>query len=147
MHYRCRAKAREPLAMPARLHLRELGPNGQLLVGQGVARRGMVMSSSDGETQRNFPWLDFSLLRAISDDGKTILFEEEGNETTNHTVYVPDVNGSPAVPIGEGMALRSRPTGSERWPSNRPSPPTKFDYTRWVPASRVGRGRHRRFSL
>ena len=95
-------KTREPLAMPGRMHLRDIGPNEQLLVGQGIARRGMVISSSDGETQHDLSWLDFSMLRFISDDGKTILFEEEGNETTNYTVYVRDVDGSPAVPIGEG---------------------------------------------
>jgi Tol biopolymer transport system component len=73
-----------------------------MLVGQGIARRGMIISSADGETQRDLSWLDFSMFRTISNDGKTILFEEEGNETTNYTVYVRDVDGSPALPIGEG---------------------------------------------
>ena len=106
-------KVREPLAMPGRLHLRDIGPNGQLLVGQGIARRGMVISSSDGETQRDLSWLDFSMLRFISDDSKTILFEEEGNETTNYTVYVRDVDGSPAVPIGEGYGAALSP--DKKW--------------------------------
>ena len=106
-------KVREPLAMPGRLHLRDIGPNGQLLVGQGIARRGMVISSSDSETQRDLSWLDFSMLRFISDDSKTILFEEEGNETTNYTVYVRDVDGSPAVPIGEGYGAALSP--DKKW--------------------------------
>ena len=106
-------KVREPLAMPGRLHLRDIGLNGQLLVGQGIARRGMVISSSDGETQRDLSWLDFSLLRAISEDGKTILFEEEGNETTNYTVYVRDVDGSPALPVGEGYGAALSP--DKKW--------------------------------
>jgi serine/threonine protein kinase/Tol biopolymer transport system component len=106
-------KSREPLAMPGRLHLRDIGPNGQLLVGQGIARRGMVISSSDGETQRDLSWLDFSMLRSISGDGKTILFEEEGNETVNYTVYVRDIDGSPAVPIGEGYGAALSP--DKKW--------------------------------
>ncbi|HZD33079.1 MAG TPA: hypothetical protein VE779_15625, partial [Candidatus Angelobacter sp.] len=106
-------KVREPLAMPGRLHLRDIGPNGQLLVGQGIARRGMVISSGDGETQRDLSWLDFSMLRTLSPDGKTILFEEEGNETTNYTIYVRDVDGSPAVPIGEGYGADLSP--DKKW--------------------------------
>jgi Tol biopolymer transport system component len=106
-------KIRDPLAMPGRLHLRDIGANGQLLVGQGIARRGMIVSSSDGETQRDLSWLDFSMFRTISDDGKTILFEEEGNETTNYTVYVRDIDGSPAVPIGEGYGAALSP--DKKW--------------------------------
>ena len=82
-------------------------------MGQGIARRGIVIASNHGETQRDLSWLDFSFLRAISDDSKTILFEEEGNESTNYTVFVRDVDGSPAVPIGEGYgASLSR---DKRW--------------------------------
>ena len=97
-------KTREPLAMPGRLHLRDISSKGQLLVGQGIARRGIVVSSNHGESLRDLSWLDFSYLRAISDDGKMILFEEEGSSTTNYTVYVRDTDGSAAVPIGEGYA-------------------------------------------
>ena len=97
-------KTREPLAMPGRLHLRDISSKGQLLVGQGIARRGIVVSSNHGESLRDLSWLDFSYLRDISDDGKMILFEEEGSSTTNYTVYVRDTDGSAAVPIGEGYA-------------------------------------------
>ena len=40
VHASLSCKVREPLAMQARLHLRDVGPNGQLLIGQGIARRG-----------------------------------------------------------------------------------------------------------
>ena len=92
--------------MPGRLHLRDISSKGQLLVGQGIARRGIVVSSNHGESLRDLSWLDFSYLRDISDDGKMILFEEEGSRSTNYTVYVRDADGSPAVPIGEGYAAR-----------------------------------------
>ncbi|HEX8895539.1 MAG TPA: hypothetical protein VF783_19580, partial [Terriglobales bacterium] len=106
-------KVREPLAMPGRLHLRDIGANGQMLVAQGITRRGMIISSADGGTRRDLSWLDFSMFRTISNDGKTILFEEEGTETTNYTVYVRDVNGSPAVPIGEGYGADLSP--DKKW--------------------------------
>jgi len=97
-------KTRDPLAMPGRIHLRDISSKGQLLVGQGIARRGIVVSSNHGDSLRDLSWLDFSYIRDISDDGKMILFEEEGSSTTNYTVYVRDTDGSAAVPIGEGYA-------------------------------------------
>ena len=93
-------KIRQPLSVPGRLFLQDISASGQLLVRQGIARRGMVVSH--GESQRDLSWLDFGYLRDISYDGKTILFEEEGSESKNYTLFVRDVDGSPAIPIGEG---------------------------------------------
>jgi eukaryotic-like serine/threonine-protein kinase len=98
-------KTRIPLTVPGRLRLYDVGPNGQLLAAQGIARRGMVISTNHGATMRDLSWLDFSFLRGISDDGKTILFEEEGLQSKGYTVYLRDVDGAPAVPIGPGYAL------------------------------------------
>jgi hypothetical protein len=87
-------KTHDPLAVPGRLRLRDVAADGQLLVEQGIARRGMVVS-----------WLDFGYLRDLSDDGTTILFEEEGSETQSYKVFARGVDGSPAIPIGEGYGL------------------------------------------
>ena len=98
-------KTRDPLAVPGRLHLQDISPSGQLLVQQGIARRGIVISSNNGRSERDLSWLDFGYLRDISRDGKTILFEEEGREEQSYQIFVRDVDGSPAVPIGEGYGL------------------------------------------
>jgi Tol biopolymer transport system component len=104
-------KVRQPLAVPGRLFLQDISPNGQLLVRQGIARRGMVIGQ--GNSQRDVSWLDFGYLRDISRDGKTILFEEEGSETQNYIVFVRDLDGSPATPIGEGYGVALSP--DKRW--------------------------------
>jgi Tol biopolymer transport system component len=98
-------KTREPLAVPGRLFLRDITADGQILVAQGVARRGIVVSSNQGASLRDLSWLDFSYLRDITTDGKMILFEEEGSDSAVYSVYVRDTDGSPAVPIGEGYGL------------------------------------------
>ena len=95
-------KIRQPLAVPGRLFLQDISQSGQLLVRQGIARRGMVIAHDD--VVRDLSWLDFGYLRDISYDGKMILFEEEGSESQNYTVFVRNVDGSPAIPIGEGYA-------------------------------------------
>ncbi len=98
-------KVRIPLAVPGRLRLQDVAANGELLVEQGIARRGMIVASGRDGAVRDLSWLDFGYLRDISPDGKMILFEEEGSESQNYTVFVRDVDGSPAVPIGEGYGL------------------------------------------
>lgn len=98
-------KTRIPLSVPGRLRIQDISAAGQLLVEQGIARRGMVISSGHGESQRDLSWLDFGYLRDITRDGKTILFEEEGSEAQNYQIFVRDIDGSSATPIGEGYGL------------------------------------------
>ena len=98
-------KISTPLAVPGRLRMQDIAANGQMLVEQGLARRGIVVSANRGESVRDLSWLDFSYLRAISDDGKTILFEEEGSSSATYSIYVRDVDGSPALALGEGYGL------------------------------------------
>jgi serine/threonine protein kinase len=102
-------KLRVPLAVPGRLQLLDIAANGELLVAQGIDRRGIVVSTEDRKVERDLSWLDFSYGRAISRDGKMVLFEEEGNQSQNYTVYVRNVDGSPAVPIGEGYGMAISP--------------------------------------
>jgi eukaryotic-like serine/threonine-protein kinase len=102
-------KLRVPLAVPGRLRLLDMAPGGELLVAQGIDRRGIAVSTENQKVERDLSWLDFSFGRAISGDGKMILFEEEGNEAQNYTVYVRNVDGSPAVPIGDGYGMALSP--------------------------------------
>jgi hypothetical protein len=96
-------KVRQILAVPGRLRLEDIAADGRLLVQQGVYRYGMI--AGKGQSQHDLSWLDFAFLRAISEDGKTILFEEEGSQEKNYTVFVRDVDNSPAIPLGEGYAV------------------------------------------
>ena len=98
-------KMRVPFAVPGRLKLQDIAANGRLLAEQGIVRRGMIVARTAGQWQRDLSWLDFGFLRDISRDGKSILFEEEGNENKNYSVYVRNVDGSPATPLGEGYAV------------------------------------------
>src|SRR5579871_658100 len=104
-------KVRKPMDVPGRLFLQDIAPNGQLVVRQGIARRGMVVGK--GDSQHDVSWLDFGYLRDISRDGKTILFEEEGSQAQDYTVFVRDLDGSAATPIGEGYGVALSP--DKRW--------------------------------
>jgi len=104
-------KVRKPMEVPGRLFLQDIAANGQLIVRQGLTRRGMVVGK--GDSQHDISWLDFGYLRDISRDGKTILFEEEGSESQNYTVFVRDLDGSAATPIGDGYGVAFSP--DKRW--------------------------------
>jgi len=102
-------KIRAPLAVPGRLKLQDIAANGELLVAQGIDRRGIIVSTENGKAERDLSWLDFSYGRAISADGKMILFEEEGDESQGYTIFVRKVDGSPAVAIGKGYSMALSP--------------------------------------
>jgi Tol biopolymer transport system component len=113
-------RRRELLNVPGRLHIRDVRPDGRILMDQGTALRGMIVVSNNGETQRDLTWLNYSFVRDISRDGQLLLFEEQG---ISYRTFVRNVDGSPAVEIGSGYgialsndkawALSSRFPGSE----------------------------------
>ena len=95
-------KNREVLSVPGRLFLRDMAPNGRLLGEQGIIHLGIIASIGKQNEQRDLSWLDYGFIRAISDDGQLILFDEEGSENPQYTIYVRNTDGSPAVPLGDG---------------------------------------------
>jgi dipeptidyl aminopeptidase/acylaminoacyl peptidase len=104
---------RIPLVVPGRLRIQDISASGELLVEQGIARRGIVVSSGNGASERDLSWLDFGYLRAISNDGKSIVFEEEGSEAQNYQIFMRGIDGSSPVPVGEGYGLAISP--DKRW--------------------------------
>jgi eukaryotic-like serine/threonine-protein kinase len=114
-------RRRELLNVPGRLHLRDVLQDGQMLMEQGTAQRGMIVVSNNGETQRDLTWLNYSYVRDISRDGLMVLFEEQG---INYRTFVRTVDGSPAVEIGSGYgAALSNDKGwalSVRFPASGP---------------------------
>lgn len=104
-------KIRTPLSVAGRLFLRDISSSGQVLADQGILRRGFIYSTIDGTTQRDLSWLDYGFLRAISNDGKDVLFEEEGTAVSNatYTVFIRGTDASPAVALGPGYGIALSP--------------------------------------
>jgi hypothetical protein len=101
-----KGRSRELLNMPGRFFIRDVAADGHILIDEGDTRRGIVVVSDNGESQRDVSWLDYSYMRAISNDGKTILFEEEGNSTHGgYRTFVRNVDGSAAVEVGLGYGV------------------------------------------
>jgi Tol biopolymer transport system component len=70
-----------------------------------------IIGQPPGEAkQRDLSWLDKVFLTDLSPDGKTILFEYEGEGAgINYAVYLRKTDGSAAIRLGDGSSPRLSP--------------------------------------
>ena len=97
---------------PGILTLDDVSSDGRVLLNHDLVRLG-ILGLAPGETkERDLSWLDWSLVRDLSADGKTLLFDESGQGGgTNYSIYVRKTDGSPAVRLGDGAAFALSPDG------------------------------------
>ncbi len=90
---------------PAELTLQDVTADGRILFTR-ESWRGAIVVLGPGETQaRDFSWLDYSLVRDMSGDGRTVLFTEGGRAGgATYGAYMRKTDGSPAVRLGDGDA-------------------------------------------
>jgi serine/threonine protein kinase/Tol biopolymer transport system component len=98
--------------MPGWLWIHDISHEGVALMSYNSWQSGMIVPAMDGEEERDLSWLDWSVLADVSGDGKSLLFTEarEGVNDTS-TVYMRATDDSPAVGLGEGVALGFSPDG------------------------------------
>lgn len=96
------------------LWLHDIARDGRLLASQQKIRAGILASVEGEKSERDLSWLDYSVIRDLSADGKTILFSESGEAGGSiYGVYLRGLDGSPAVRLGEGTSEALSPDG--RW--------------------------------
>ncbi len=101
-------RVRSVLQVPGSLFLADIGADGAVLLTHDNARRGMVGLAPGETTEQDLSWLDWSQPAMLSDDGRTLLFTEEGEGGgAGYGVFLRKTDGSPAVRLatGEGLAL------------------------------------------
>ncbi len=96
--------------------LQDIAPDGRALMTRDDHRAGIMGEGREATKEQDLSWQDWSLPEDISRDGKTLLFDEQGEQSgPNYTVAVRDMTGSPPVALGEGMAGSFSPDG--KWAS------------------------------
>jgi Tol biopolymer transport system component len=94
------------------LTLQDVAPDGRALVTHDNLRIGIVSQLAGEDKQRDLSWLDWGTVRGVSPDGKMVLFEESGEGGgAGYSVYVRNLDGSPAIRLGEGAAQTFLPDG------------------------------------
>jgi eukaryotic-like serine/threonine-protein kinase len=105
-------KRRVVAAMLGNLILHDLDSKGNALISRDSRRREIAILAPGESRERDMSWFDWSFARDLSEDGKTLVFEEEGaGGGPNYSVFVRNTDGSPAVKLGEGYALSLSPDG------------------------------------
>jgi Tol biopolymer transport system component len=86
--------------------------HGRVLLAHEDLRREIV-GLVPGETrERNLSWLDWSRATHLSDDGRMLLFSEQGEGSARTpSVYVRRTDGSAPVRLGEGISTELSPDG------------------------------------
>ncbi len=93
-----------------RLTIRDTAPDGRVLLDRGLSRSGILYQQ--GESYKDLSWFDGSVLMALSRDGRQVAFIESGEAGgRDYTLFLRNVDGSPAVRIGPGRAFDISPDG------------------------------------
>jgi serine/threonine protein kinase/Tol biopolymer transport system component len=101
------------LGFPSNVTLKDISRQGDtLLTVENERMRTHFIGAKEGDA-RDLTWLDWTLLRGITDDGSRILFDETGQGGGElGSVYIRDTDGSPAIRLGDGNAFNLSPDGS-----------------------------------
>ena len=95
-----------------RLTVCDVSKSGEALVTDDKMRIRIAARRANDLLERDLSWHDWSLPRDLTDDGKTLLFEEAGLSGGSHfSAYVRKTDGSSTRKIGDGSALALSPDG------------------------------------
>jgi Tol biopolymer transport system component len=94
------------------MHLGDRGPDGGVLLWQEHAKS-LIRGRARGETaERDLSWMDWSSVPRLTDDGKTLIFTEQGDGGgVEYSTYMRSMDGGPAVRLGSGNAFAVSPDG------------------------------------
>jgi len=99
---------------------------GDVLLTRRSPRMLLETGTRGQDPSRDLSWLDWSLARDLTSDGRTVLFDETGLGAGHPTVFVRGTDGSPPVPIADGDGVRLSPDGRTAMVID-PTNPTGFE--------------------
>ena len=94
--------------------LMDVSADGRLLLASQTSRRELVGRHRESTEEVNLSWFNWSAPRALSSDGKTVLFEEQNTVRApgaGYPIYLRGTEGSPPLRLGDGMGLALSPDG------------------------------------
>jgi DNA-binding winged helix-turn-helix (wHTH) protein/Tol biopolymer transport system component len=98
--------------IPGKLSIQDISSDGRVLMEMDVNRTSMLYLAPGAAKEQDLSWLDGSTARAISDDGKTIIFNERGEAGgESSAIYMRGADSPSAVRLGEGTAMALSPDG------------------------------------
>jgi eukaryotic-like serine/threonine-protein kinase len=105
-------KQRDLLHIPGRLHLFDIGKDGQVLITNEATRLETYGRRTGQDKDIDLSWFDWTIGRAVSNDGQSAVLEEDGEGGgPEYSVFLRKTDGSPAIRLGSGMGLDISPDG------------------------------------
>jgi Tol biopolymer transport system component len=99
---------------PSSIAFHDVTPDGHVLLASESQQSGIRGRAAADDKERELGWLDSPWPRAVSADGRMLLFDEMGETAgLSYTVYLRNMDGSPPVRLGEGAGCALSPDG--RW--------------------------------
>ena len=100
------------LEVPGHMTLRDISRQGAALIVLENERMRTEFTRKGQAKANDLTWLDWTLARALSEDGSKILFDETGvGGGELHAVYLRGTDGSPAIRLGDGIGFNFSPDG------------------------------------
>jgi hypothetical protein len=96
------------------LVLHDIAADGRVLLSRNTVRNGMSCQPRPGARENELEWMLSSIVVDLSDDGTTVLFKDTLSGITqagNASVFLRKLDGSAAIPLGEGGFARLSPDG------------------------------------
>jgi Tol biopolymer transport system component len=104
---------RPVLRSPVDLLLHDIDASGRALLSRSNLTRGIAGRAPAVTEEVSLSWLDWSYPDALSSDGETILFTEQGEGGGDgYSVIMRSTSGGPAVRLGSGQAMDLSPDGT-----------------------------------
>jgi hypothetical protein len=99
---------------PGMVLLHDLSPGGDALISQSLSTFASALFGPGSDRERDLTWMDMGFVKDISDDGLTVLMDEQGaGVASDPQVFLRPADGSPPVHLGPGLARSLSPDG--RW--------------------------------
>ena len=127
--------------VPGALRVQDVAKDGRILLVHEMIRAGILAHVPGSSGERELGWLDWSICRSLSDDGKRLLFDESGDAPGDQVwIYLRETDGSPPLRLGQGVYGDLSPDGN--WVAAVPS-----DFSNHISIIPTGAGQEREFKL
>ena len=101
------------------LYIHDISKDGRVLLNEYFWHSSLVGLAAGESAERELSWMDRSTVDAISNDGRSVVFDEWGEGGgENGSIYLRTMDGAPAVRLGEGKGLGL--SADARWLLSRP---------------------------
>ncbi|MGE5248207.1 MAG: protein kinase domain-containing protein, partial [Verrucomicrobiota bacterium] len=105
-------KERVVSKVPGGLTLRDIAKSGRVLLTHDNVRKGIMGLGPGQAKERELSWLEWSLANDLSDDGATLLFNEQGQAVgEDYAICLRKTDGSPVIRLGDGIPRVLSPDG------------------------------------